>query len=154
MTNVREAALQRLDLDAARLRTTHSRLIYCTTSGFGPGGPYHGRPAHDSVIQGASGMAGRFAAKGGEARYVPMVAGDHIVGEIVAGADPVEEPLVMGRHQLAVSRQQPARPEHEQRVVERPGAIRLPLVDADRADEAEAAADLAQLIHERAGHID
>lgn len=86
VTNVREAALQRLGLDAGSLCAAYPRLIHCTISGFGPGGPYHGRPAYDSVVQGASGMAGLFAAKGGDPRYVPMVAGDHIVGEIVAGA--------------------------------------------------------------------
>jgi crotonobetainyl-CoA:carnitine CoA-transferase CaiB-like acyl-CoA transferase len=86
VTNVREAGLQRLGLDAPTLAASHPRLIHCTISGFGPGGPYRGRPAYDSVIQGASGMAGLFAAKGGQPRYVPMVAGDHIVGEIVAGA--------------------------------------------------------------------
>ena len=58
-------------------------------------------------------------------------------GEVVAGADPVEEALVHGRHQLAVLGEQALGADQEQGVVERAGALGLALVDADRAVDAE-----------------
>ena len=54
------AGLERLGLDAAIVRATRPALAHCVITGFGPGGPYRGRPAYDIVIQGASGVAGAF----------------------------------------------------------------------------------------------
>lgn len=84
MTNIRPEAQARLGVDAATLRADTPRLIHCSILGFGGTGPYAGRPAYDTVIQGASGVAGCFAASTGEPRYVPMVMADHIVGLIAA----------------------------------------------------------------------
>ena len=86
VSNVRPDALQRLELDAARVRAAHPRLIHCTITGFGPHGPYRGRPAYDSVIQGGCGLAGLFGQRDGTPRYVPLLLCDHVVGEIAAGA--------------------------------------------------------------------
>ena len=71
----------------------------------------------------------------------PPIAADRRLddGQVVARADPVEEPLVHGRHQLAVLGQQALRADQEQSVVERPRALGLALVDADRAVDAELA---------------
>ena len=86
VSNIRPEALQRLELDAARVRAAHPRLIHCTITGFGPHGPYRGRPAYDSVIQGGCGLAGLFGQRDGTPRYVPLLLCDHVVGEIAAGA--------------------------------------------------------------------
>lgn len=84
VTNIRPDAQQRLGVDAQALRTAAPRLIHCSITGFGSGGPYAGRAAYDTVIQGASGVAGCFAASTGEPRYVPFLVADHTVGLIAA----------------------------------------------------------------------
>ncbi len=84
VTNIRPDAQARLGVDAATLREAVPRLIHCSITGFGSGGPYAGRPAYDTVIQGASGVAGCFAASTGEPRYVPFLVADHTVGLIAA----------------------------------------------------------------------
>ena len=53
-------------------------------------------------------------------------------GEVVAGAEGVEQALLMGRHQLAVLQLDAVGAEQQQRVVERAGPLALALVDADR----------------------
>jgi crotonobetainyl-CoA:carnitine CoA-transferase CaiB-like acyl-CoA transferase len=86
VSNIRPEALARLGLDAATARATRPRLIHCAITGFGPGGPYRGRPAYDSVVQGVSGVAGLSARRDGEPRYAPLLLADHVTGEITAGA--------------------------------------------------------------------
>lgn len=86
VSNMRPSALERLGLDATKLRTRKPALIHCTVSGFGPHGPYRGLPAYDTVLQGASGFAGLFGRRDGTPMYVPMMICDHVVGEIAAGA--------------------------------------------------------------------
>ena len=84
MTNIRPDALARLGIDGTTLRAASPRLIHCQIVGFGMKGPYAGRPAYDTVIQGVAGVAGCFEASTGEPRFVPMVMADHIVGLIAA----------------------------------------------------------------------
>lgn len=86
VSNIRPEALARLGLDAATTRATRPRLIHCAITGFGPGGPYRGRPAYDTVIQAVGGVAGLFIRRDGVPRYVPLVMCDHVTGEITAGA--------------------------------------------------------------------
>jgi len=86
VTNIRPLALARLGLDAATVRAVHPDKIYSLLTGYGSDGPYAGRAAYDSVVQGGSGIAGLFAARDGAPAYVPMLLCDHIVGEIAAGA--------------------------------------------------------------------
>ncbi|WP_439548922.1 CaiB/BaiF CoA transferase family protein [Falsiroseomonas sp.] len=86
VANMRPHALERLGLDAASVRARHPNTIHCLITGYGTDGPYAGRPTYDSVVQGASGVAGLFGARDGEPSYVPMVVCDHVVGEIAAGA--------------------------------------------------------------------
>lgn len=86
VANMRPEALARLGLDAVSLRATRPGLVHCTITGFGPGGPYRNQPAYDSVVQGASGLAGLFARRDGAPAYVPLLLCDHVVGEIAAGA--------------------------------------------------------------------
>ena len=84
VTNMRPEAQRRLGVDAQTLCAKAPRLIHCSIVGFGSGGPYEGRPAYDTVIQGSSGMAGCFEASTGEPRFIPMVIADHICGLIAA----------------------------------------------------------------------
>lgn len=86
VANMRPKALERLGLDHATIRGEFPDKIYCLITGYGLGGPYSGYPTYDSVIQAASGIPGLMAARDGEPRYMPMVIGDHVVGEIAAGA--------------------------------------------------------------------
>jgi crotonobetainyl-CoA:carnitine CoA-transferase CaiB-like acyl-CoA transferase len=82
IANVRPAALKRLSLGADHLRQRYGRLIVCNLMGFGQDGRYRDRPAYDTIIQGMTGVAECNRRAGGEARYVPMVFADHVVGLI------------------------------------------------------------------------
>jgi crotonobetainyl-CoA:carnitine CoA-transferase CaiB-like acyl-CoA transferase len=86
VANMRPDALERLGLDASTIRTQYPEKIYCLITGYGTDGPYAGLPTYDSVLQGASGIAGLFKARDGKPAYVPLLLCDHIVGEITAGA--------------------------------------------------------------------
>ncbi|MDT8332888.1 CoA transferase [Roseomonas gilardii] len=86
VANMRPRALERCGLDAATVRARHPDKIHCLITGYGTDGPYAGRPTYDSVVQGASGIAGLFLGRDGAPSYVPMVVCDHVVGEIAAGA--------------------------------------------------------------------
>ena len=86
VANMRPDALERLALDANTIRTKYPEKIYCLITGYGTDGPYSGLPTYDSVLQGASGMAGLTLARDGKPSYVPMLICDHVVGEITAGA--------------------------------------------------------------------
>jgi crotonobetainyl-CoA:carnitine CoA-transferase CaiB-like acyl-CoA transferase len=86
VANMRPQALARLGLDAASVRAKHPDKIYCLITGYGTDGPYAGLPTYDSVVQGATGMAGLMLARDGAPAYVPMLICDHVAGEIAAGA--------------------------------------------------------------------
>jgi crotonobetainyl-CoA:carnitine CoA-transferase CaiB-like acyl-CoA transferase len=85
VANMRPDALERLGLDATTIRSKHPEKIYCLITGYGTDGPYSGLPTYDSVLQGASGIAGLTMARDGKPAYVPMLICDHVVGEITAG---------------------------------------------------------------------
>jgi crotonobetainyl-CoA:carnitine CoA-transferase CaiB-like acyl-CoA transferase len=84
VTNIRPDAQARLGVDAASMARAAPRLIHCSIVGFRSDGPYAGKPAYDTVIQGVSGIAGCFEASTGEPRYVPMLIADHVCGLIAA----------------------------------------------------------------------
>ncbi len=86
VSNIRPDALARLGLDAATLRASRPGLVHCLITGFGPGGPYRGKPAYDAVIQSLSGITGLAERRDGEPRFAPMLMCDRVVGEIAAGA--------------------------------------------------------------------
>ncbi|CAN1508538.1 CaiB Predicted acyl-CoA transferases/carnitine dehydratase [Spirosomataceae bacterium] len=86
VANMRPDALERLGLDSQTIRAKYPEKIYCLITGYGTDGPYSGLPTYDSVLQGASGMAGLALARDGKPSYVPMLICDHVVGEITAGA--------------------------------------------------------------------
>ncbi|HEY4249978.1 MAG TPA: CoA transferase [Roseomonas sp.] len=85
ITNIRPDAQKRLGIDAAALTALAPRLIHCSIVGFGTNGPYAGKPAYDTVIQGISGVAATFLnSNQGEPRYAPLLVGDHVCGLIAA----------------------------------------------------------------------
>jgi crotonobetainyl-CoA:carnitine CoA-transferase CaiB-like acyl-CoA transferase len=86
VANMRPDALARLGLDANSIKEKYPNKIYCLITGYGTEGPYAGLPTYDSVLQGASGIAGLTMARDGKPSYVPMLICDHVVGEIAAGA--------------------------------------------------------------------
>jgi len=57
VSNMRPAALQRLQLSYDDLAVVNPRLVYCGCHGYGEGGPYAGRPSMDDIVQAISGMA-------------------------------------------------------------------------------------------------
>lgn len=85
VANMRPDALKRLGLDTTTIRSKYPEKIYCMITGYGTDGPYSGLPTYDSVLQGASGIAGLTLARDGKPTYVPMLICDHVVGEITAG---------------------------------------------------------------------
>ncbi len=86
VANMRPEALKKLGLDAETIRTKFPDKIYCLITGYGTDGPYAGLPTYDSVVQGATGMAGLALRRDGVPSYVPMLICDHVVGEIAVGS--------------------------------------------------------------------
>lgn len=86
VSNLRPAALKRLGLDAKQVCRGRKRVVHCTITGFGQSGPYANRPAYDSVVQGAAGIADLFLQRDGKPQYAPLLLCDHITGEVAAGA--------------------------------------------------------------------
>jgi len=80
--NMRPAAMKRLKLSYEDVKALNPKIIYCGMFGFGQDGRYRGKPAFDTIIQGASGMAGIFERSGSRPRTVPLVAADKTVGLI------------------------------------------------------------------------
>jgi crotonobetainyl-CoA:carnitine CoA-transferase CaiB-like acyl-CoA transferase len=78
--NFRPDVMEHLGLGAATLTERFPRLIYCGISGFGAGGPYHGRPGFDQIAQGMSG----FMSLTGTAESGPTRAG-LAIADLLAG---------------------------------------------------------------------
>ena len=53
----RSGVMDRLGLGYEKLSAANPQLIYCSSTGFGPEGPYADRPAYDPLIQALSGWA-------------------------------------------------------------------------------------------------
>jgi len=80
--NVRPQSMARLKLSYDEVRAVNPRIIYCGMFGFGQDGRYRDKPAYDTIIQGAGGMAALHHRSFGEPRFVPMVVADKVVGLI------------------------------------------------------------------------
>jgi crotonobetainyl-CoA:carnitine CoA-transferase CaiB-like acyl-CoA transferase len=74
--------MARLGLSYEDVRAINPKIIYCGLFGFGQDGRYRDKPAYDTIIQGAAGMAALHHRATGEPRYVPMVVADKVVGLI------------------------------------------------------------------------
>jgi crotonobetainyl-CoA:carnitine CoA-transferase CaiB-like acyl-CoA transferase len=80
--NLRPAAMARLKLAYDDVRAVNPAIVYCGMFGFGQDGRYRDKPAYDTILQGAGGLAALHHRAGGEPRYVPMVVADKVVGLI------------------------------------------------------------------------
>lgn len=80
--NVRPPSMARLKLAYDDVRAVNPKIIYCGMFGFGQDGRYRDKPAYDTIIQGAGGMAALHHRAMGEPRFVPMVVADKVVGLI------------------------------------------------------------------------
>ena len=78
--NFKVGGLAKYGLDAAALRETYPRLIYCSVTGFGQDGPYAPRAGYDFLVQG---MGGPMSVTG-EPDGAPMKAG-YAVADIYTG---------------------------------------------------------------------
>jgi crotonobetainyl-CoA:carnitine CoA-transferase CaiB-like acyl-CoA transferase len=54
----RPGVVDRLGFGEAAVRSLNSSIVYCSSSGFGPEGPYAALPAYDPVIQAMTGWSG------------------------------------------------------------------------------------------------
>ncbi len=89
VTNYRPAALKAMGLDYASLREEYPRLIHASITGYGDIGPKVHRPGFDTVSFWAEGGFLRdmmIDAPGNFPVYVPIGAGDTVVGTELAGA--------------------------------------------------------------------
>src|ERR687890_2268475 len=55
--NFKPGAMERLGFGYGEVREVNPEIIYCSLTGFGPTGPYRGRPGQDMLIQALSGLA-------------------------------------------------------------------------------------------------
>lgn len=87
ITNVRPAALDRLDLDYENLKRENQGLIYASVTGYGLQGKETNRPGFDVVAFWArSGLCRMMMPKGAEPVPVRAAMGDHMTGiTLVAG---------------------------------------------------------------------
>lgn len=84
--NMRPGAAARLGIDYRAMSAANPRLVYAWASGYRPDTAYRDRAAFDDVIQGESGLAALNKGADGAPRYVPMVVGDKVCGNVLAGA--------------------------------------------------------------------
>jgi len=67
LTNLRPDALQRMKLDAESVRNRHPRLVYCSVSAYGWGGPDQDRPGYDiAAFFGRTGISHEITTEGTE----------------------------------------------------------------------------------------
>jgi crotonobetainyl-CoA:carnitine CoA-transferase CaiB-like acyl-CoA transferase len=58
LENFRPGVTNKLQVDYATMAKVNPKLIYCSITSFGPGGPYSDRPVYDLVVQGMGGFMG------------------------------------------------------------------------------------------------
>ena len=78
--NFRRGDLARYGLDAATLCAAHSRLVWCSITGFGLTGPYADRPGYDFVVQAMGGIMDLTGAADGEPQKPGVAYADLFTG--------------------------------------------------------------------------
>ncbi|WP_295531114.1 CoA transferase [uncultured Pseudacidovorax sp.] len=87
ITNVRPAAMARLQLDAATIAAANPSIIQMSLVGYGQDGPYAAKAAYDDMIQAACAIPSLIAEVGdGVPRFVPLAIVDRVVGQAAATA--------------------------------------------------------------------
>ncbi len=84
--NFRPGVAERLGVGYDALRSRRPDIVLVAITGFGPTGPYAGRPAYDSVIQAASGMASTQRSADGEPHLGAQTIADKITSMAAAQA--------------------------------------------------------------------
>lgn len=85
VTNVRPAALARLQLDWERLSALNPRLVYARVTGYGEHGPDAERPSYDvGAFWSRAGIAAALTAPGAEPPFQRGAMGDHTAGMTLA----------------------------------------------------------------------
>ena len=80
LENLRIGTVRRLGIDYERVSAHNPRVVYCSISGFGQDGPYHGRAAFDLIVQAESGMISVTGPAGG-----PPVRAGVSIADIASG---------------------------------------------------------------------
>ncbi len=81
--NYKVGGLKKYHLDYESVKQINSKIIYCSITGFGQTGPYHGRPGYDALIQGMGGLmslTGEPEDKNGEPQKVGVAVADLMTG--------------------------------------------------------------------------
>lgn len=87
ITNVRPAAMARLNLAYEDVCAANPRIVYLSLVGYGQQGPYAERAAYDDMIQAVCAVPSLIAqVSDGVPRYVPLAIVDRIVGQAAATA--------------------------------------------------------------------
>jgi crotonobetainyl-CoA:carnitine CoA-transferase CaiB-like acyl-CoA transferase len=81
--NFRPGVTERLGVDYEMLRDQNPRLIYCSSTAFGPKGPYRDRPGYDPILQSISGLARENANYSGRVAVLPVAASDYQASMLV-----------------------------------------------------------------------
>jgi len=84
--NFRPGVMQRLGLDYETLSRGHSRLVYCSISGYGQTGDWGSRGGVDGVIQALSGIMATTGEEGGAPVKVQVPIVDIVTGFLAANA--------------------------------------------------------------------
>jgi glutaryl-CoA transferase len=82
----RPGVMHRLELDWQRLHALNSRLIYCSISAFGDGGPYREKKGTDSILQGLAGFMSITGEEGGGPLKVGLAMSDMYAGVLASQA--------------------------------------------------------------------
>lgn len=83
MLNVRPGVEEKIGLGYEEMRRLNPRLVYCSITGYGAGGPYAERAAYDNVGQSLSGWLSMFH-EGQDARVPGPAVSDAITGMFAA----------------------------------------------------------------------
>jgi len=78
--NFKLGGLKKYGLDYESLKALNPRLVYCSITGFGQGGPYAARAGYDFIVQGMSGLMSITGPAGGEPQKVGVAVTDIFTG--------------------------------------------------------------------------
>jgi crotonobetainyl-CoA:carnitine CoA-transferase CaiB-like acyl-CoA transferase len=82
--NFRPGTLDRMGLSYAALASRHTRLVYCSVSGFGQTGPQRDRPGYDAVVQAEGGLMSITGAADGPPYRLGVAIADIVAGMFAA----------------------------------------------------------------------
>lgn len=86
VTNLRPAALDRLDLGYSGVSSVRSDIVYCQAQGWPSDSPQANDPAYDDIIQAATGLPDASLRALGTAQFAPTILADKVCGLTIAYA--------------------------------------------------------------------